>query len=148
MPQQTKNIMNNKNFLMALFALIFVVCVLSLVHVGLHTKDESKVEETFINRNSIQTCTIECITNDGVTCEVTYKWILDLDYTEVDQFKINCIISRIVKKNFFKYSVKDLQAERDKFMSDLIERIEDSIFSLYPTGFNMVLCEIQVSNSH
>lgn len=150
MPQQTKNIMNNKNFLMALFALIFVICVLSLVHITLHTKDESKVEETFINRNSIQTCNVECITNDGVTCEVTYKWILDLDYTEVDQFKINCIISRIIKKNFFKHSVKDLQTERDKFISDLTERIEDSIFSLYPTGFNIVLllCEIQVSNSH
>lgn len=142
--------MNNKNFLMALFALIFVVCVLSLVHVGLHTKDESKVEETFINRNSIQTCTIECITNDGVICKVTYKWILNLDYTEVDQFKINCIINKIIKKNFFKYSVKDLQVERDKFISDLTERIEDSIFSLYPTGFNIVLllCEIQISNSH
>ena len=139
--------MNNKNFLMALFALIFVVCVLSLVHVGLHTKNVSKIEE-FINRNAIQTCNVECITNDGVTCEVTYKWTLDSDYTEVDQFKINCIINRIVKKNFFKYSVKDLQAERDKFMSDLIERIEDSIFSLYPIGFNIILCEIQISNSH
>lgn len=142
--------MNNKNFLTALFALIFVVCVLSLVHVGLHTKDESKIEETFINRNTIQTCNIECVTNDEVICEVTYKWILDSDYTEVDQFKINCIINRIIKKNFFKHSFKDLQIEKDKFTSDLIDRIEDSIFPLYPTGFNIIvlLCEIQVSNSH
>lgn len=133
---------------MALFALIFVICVLSLVHVELHTKDESKIEETFINRNTIQTCNIECVTNDGVTFEVTCKWILDLDYTEVDQFKINCIISRIIKKEFFKYSLKDLQIERDKFMSVLIERIDDSIFPLYPTGFDMILSEIQISNSH
>ena len=140
--------MNNKNFLMALVALIFVVCVLSLIHVTLHTKNESKVEETFINCSTIQTCNIECVTNDGVTCEVTYKWVLDLDYTEVDQSKINCIISRIVKKNFFKHSLKDLQIEKDKFMSDLTDRIEDSIFPLYPTGFNMALCEIQISNSH
>lgn len=141
--------MNNKNFLMALVALIFVVCVLSLVHVTLYKKSESKIEETFINRNTVQTCNIECITNDGVICEITYKWILDLDYTEVDQFKINCIISRIVKKEFFKYSLKDLQIEKDKFMSNLIERIEDSVFSLYPTGgFDMILYEIQISNSH
>ncbi len=140
--------MNNKNFLMALVALIFVICVLSLIHVGLHTKDESKIEETFINRNNIQTCNIECITNDGVTCEVTCKWILDLDYTEVDQFKINCIISRIVREDFSNHSLKDLQTEKDKFMSVLIERIDDSIFPLYPTGFDMILYEIQISNSH
>lgn len=142
--------MNNKNFLMALVALIFVICVLSLVHITLHTKDESKIEETFINRNTIQICNIECITNDEVVCEITYKWILDSDYTEVDQFKINCIINRIIKKNFFKHSSKDLQIEKDKFISDLIDRIEDSIFPLYPTGFNIVLllCEIQISNSH
>lgn len=140
--------MNNKNFLMALVAFIFVICVLSLVHVTLHTKNEPKIEETFINRNTIQTCNIECMTNDGVTFEVTYKWILDSDYTEIDQFKINCIISRIIKKNFFKHSLKDLQIERDKFMSDLIDRVEDSIFPLYPIGFNMILCEIQISNSH
>lgn len=140
--------MNNKNFLMALVALIFVVCVLSLVHVELHTKNESKIEETFINRNTIQTCNIECVTNDGIPFEVTYKWILDLDYTEVDQFKINCIISRVIKKEFFKHSLKDLQTEKDKFMSVLIERIDDSIFPLYPTGFDMILYEIQISNSH
>lgn len=136
--------MNSKNFLMALFVFIIATCV---AYIRLSVKDVSKIEE-FINRNAIQTCNVECITNDGVTCEVTYKWILDLDYTETDQFKINCIINRIVKKNFFKHSLKDLQAEKDKFMSDLIERIEDSVFSLYPTGFNMVLCEIQISNSH
>lgn len=136
--------MNSKNFLMALFVFIIATCV---AYIRLSVKDVSKIEE-FINRNAIQTCNVECITNDGVTCEVTYKWILDLDYTEADQFKINCIINRIVKKNFFKHSLKDLQAEKDKFMSDLIERIEDSVFSLYPTGFNMVLCEIQISNSH
>lgn len=140
--------MDNKNFLMILVVLIFAICVLLLVHVTPHAKDESKIEETFIDRNTVQICNIECVTNDGVTCEVTYKWILDLDYTEVDQFKINCIISRIIKKNFFKYSLKDLQIEKDKFMSDLIERIEDSIFPLYPIGFNMILCEIQISNSH
>jgi hypothetical protein len=139
--------MNNKNFLMALVAFVFVICVLSLVHVTLHTKNESKVEETFINRNTFQTCNIECVTNDGVICEVIYKWVLDLDYTEVDQFKINCIISRIIKKNIFKHSLKDL-FEKDQFMSDLIERTEDSVFSLYPTGFNTVSCEIQIPNSH
>ena len=141
--------MSNKNFLMVLFAVIVVVCVTYTLSVKNESKiDESKIEETFINRNTTQTCNIECVTNDGVTCEVTYKWVLDLDYTEVEQSKINCIISRIVKKNFFKHSLKDLQIEKDKFMLDLTDRIEDSIFPLYPTGFNMVLCEIQISNSH
>lgn len=77
------------------------------------------------------------LANDTVPFTIQYSWVLENSYDEFDKVKINLIIDKTIKKLFAKYSSEEIYNQRDFIMSDLADRINDYVFVLYPTNFNL-----------
>ena len=78
------------------------------------------------------------LANDAVPFTIQYSWVLENSYDEFDKVQINLIIDKTIKKFFAKYSSEEIYNQRDSIMYDLMDRINDYVFVLYPTNFNLI----------
>lgn len=77
------------------------------------------------------------ITNDAVEYTVHYAWAINGPSTEEQRLQVNLAIQYITQKYFNRYSNIEVKNKTDYIICDITERIEDSIFAIFPIEFTL-----------
>ena len=77
------------------------------------------------------------ITNDSVEYTVHYAWVINGPSTEEQRLQVNLAIQYITQKYFNRYSNTEVKNKPNDIICDITERIEDSIFAIFPIEFTL-----------
>jgi hypothetical protein len=77
------------------------------------------------------------ITTDSIEYTIEYAWTIDGPSTEAQRLQVNTAVQYIIQKHFNKYSSKEVNNKSTYIISDIIERIEDSVFMIFPIEFTL-----------
>ena len=77
------------------------------------------------------------ITNDSVEYTVHYAWVINGPSTEEQRLQVNLAIQYITQKYFNTYSNTEFKNNPDNIICNITERIEDSIFAIFPIEFTL-----------
>ena len=131
-----------KSDIVLLIALVLTGYIIALGIMDLHSQitQTSKPEEV---SSVLKSVNHYGVTNDAVEYHVNCDWYVNHSINEDQILDIELLIRRTISKSFQYYSHADIVNNLDSITIDLRNRIQDCIFAIEPSGFEIIHINIK-----